>query len=157
MRTRYKVRDYFAQWGYIFTFFWLCVTLTFSFSRLQRNRGNFCRRVPVVLVSQARRRFSCYFFGLNCSRRGTTFHLIMSHIILIFYFSCNIYFSSLSFSATEHADHLNRVLIADGEVYFRSTSFCCHCLLRTNVSTYIFLTTERAVNNIFVNVSVHTV
>ncbi len=32
--------------------------------------------------------------------------------------------------------------------FFLDYLFCCHCLLRTNVSTYIFIIKMRAVNNI---------
>lgn len=43
-----------------------------------------------------------------------------------------------------------------GNVTSSLFSFCSHCLLRTKLSTYIFVK-MRAVNNISVNLSVHMV
>lgn len=67
----------------------------------------------------------------------------------------------MSFVFSFNANHLTEFAPLIGQfyfqVYFPLFPLCCRCLLRTNVRTYIFMTTMRAVNNIFVNVNVHTV
>lgn len=86
MLTRYGISDYFAQWGYISTFVWVFfVSLCVSHVALLHSDGGdffFCRRVPVVLVSQARRRFSCSFLrNRSLEERRHTFHLMTPHIV----------------------------------------------------------------------------
>lgn len=51
--------------------------------------------------------------------------------------------------------HVLTKILTDGETVF--DFLCCHRLLCTNLSTYVFVIIMRVVNNMLVNVSVYTV